>query len=548
MEKRIILAFVLSFAILYAFQIFRPPAPTSPTEPTGAVQEATKTPKAPPTPAPPPVRPAGEIANVPVATPVGEIHAEEAEQAVIDTPLYTAKVSNVGGSLRSFKLKAYSGPDGNPIELIDEKAGQKLGWPLVVATSDADLNATLAEAIFVMRRGDNRISMEYARGGLHAQRTFQFGNENYEFSVATEIYQDGKQIPSLLLWQGGFGDQSIPPDPAKRNALYQQDAGFKRISLRSIKEQQHFTLSRAGVEDQYFLAMFLVPDGVAPVTIEKKSYTGDDGKPVEAISLSMTEMMPVRAYVGPKDQRWLTKADAQLDSVINYGWFQVIARPLMFILLFVHSYIGNFGWSIILLTIAINLLLFPLRLKQQISMQRMQKLQPQMRTLQDRYKKLKGSDPRRAQVQAEMMDLYKEHGVNPMGGCLPMLLQMPVLFGFYSMLSVSIELRRAPWILWIQDLSQHDPYYIIPILMAVSMFVMQRMTPTTVDPAQAKMMMVMPLFLTVMFLWVQSGLMLYWLTSNLVGIGQQIFINKYWSPRADAKVQLRSRAKESHGK
>ncbi|PYS21022.1 MAG: hypothetical protein DMG11_28620 [Acidobacteria bacterium] len=182
-------------------------------------------------------------------------------------------------------------------------------------------------------------------------------------------------------------------------------------------------------------------------------------------------------------------------AVINYGWFEIIARPLEVALLTIHSYIGNFGWSIVLLTLAINLVLFPLRLKQQVSMQKMQKIQPQMRTLQDKYKKLKANDPKRPQVQAEMMDLYKQHGVNPLGGCLPLLLQMPVFFGLLSMLSVSIELRRAPWILWIKDLSQHDPYYVLPILFAISMIVMQKMTPTSVDPAQAKMMMIMPVIL-----------------------------------------------------
>ena len=181
-------------------------------------------------------------------------------------------------------------------------------------------------------------------------------------------------------------------------------------------------------------------------------------------------------------------------------------------------------------------------------MQKMQKIQPQMRTLQDKYKKLKANDPRRAQVQAEMMGLYKQHGVNPMGGCLPLLLQMPVFFGLYSMLSVSIELRRAPWLLWIKDLSQHDPYYVIPILMAISMFIMQKMTPTTVDPAQAKIMMIMPLMFAFMFLWVQAGLTLYWLTSNIVGIGQQVFINKYWSPHAETKLDARGRPKEAHDK
>ncbi len=183
-------------------------------------------------------------------------------------------------------------------------------------------------------------------------------------------------------------------------------------------------------------------------------------------------------------------------------------------------------------------------------MLKMQKFQPQMRRLQDQYKKLKATDPRRPQVQADMMNLYKEHGVNPMGGCLPLLLQMPLLFGFYSALSYSIELRRAPWMLWVKDLSQPD-YVIhnIPILaivMAVSMFIQQRLTPTTnVDPAQAKMMLIMPVMFTFMFWSQSSGLVLYWLTSNVIGIIQQIFINKYWSPHAEAKLGARGKPKEA---
>jgi YidC/Oxa1 family membrane protein insertase len=262
----------------------------------------------------------------------------------------------------------------------------------------------------------------------------------------------------------------------------------------------------------------------------------------------MPEGKAARVYVGPKQRDWLAKTDPQLVAVINYGWFEFIAKPLLYFLLLIHSYVGNFGWSIILLTLAINLLLFPLRIKQQMSMQKMQKIQPQMRTLQDKYKKLKANDPRRAQLQTEMMGLYKEHGVNPLGGCLPLLLQMPVFIGLYSMLSVSIELRRAPWMLWIRDLSQHDPYYILPILFAVSMVIMQKMTPTTVDPAQAKIMMIMPLMFAVMFLRAQAGLTLYWLAGNLVGIGQQVIVNKYWSPQADAKPQAKTRPKDSGDK
>jgi YidC/Oxa1 family membrane protein insertase len=178
----------------------------------------------------------------------------------------------------------------------------------------------------------------------------------------------------------------------------------------------------------------------------------------------------------------------------------------------------------------------------------MQKIQPQMRTLQDKYKKLKANDPRRAQLQTEMMGLYKEHGVNPLGGCLPLLLQLPVFYGLYSMLSISIELRRAPWALWIKDLSQADPYYVLPILLAVTMFIIQKMTPTTVDPAQAKVMMIMPFMFAFMFLRAQAGLTLYWMAGNVVGIAQQMFINKYWSPQTESKLQAKNPSKSNGDK
>jgi YidC/Oxa1 family membrane protein insertase len=385
-------------------------------------------------------------------------------------------------------------------------------------------------------------------------KILQFDRKNYEFSLQSTVTKDGRNIPFSVAWRGGFGDQSIPQDPAKKNAVYQTDTSFKRVALRSLKDQeQAYTSPRAGVDDQYFLAMFLLPDNPAQIKIRKVEYPAPDGKS-QIATLSTAAMIPegrtIRVYVGPKQRDLLAKADPLLPSVVDYGYFEFIARPLVFCLLWIHSYVGNFGWAIILLTIALNVVLFPLRLKQQVSMLKMAKIQPQMRRLQDQYKKLKATDPRRAQVQADMMNLYKEHGVNPMGGCLPLLLQMPLLFGFYSALSYSIELRRAPWMLWVKDLSQPDYILhnipVLAILMAISMFIQQKMTPTTnVDPAQAKMMMIMPLMFTFMFWSQSSGLVLYWLTSNVIGIIQQIFINKYWSPHAEGKLSARTKPKEA---
>jgi len=473
----------------------------------------------------------------------------------VDNPLYIATISNTGGVLKSYKLKSYSDGQGNPLELIDQSSGSKVGWPLTIVTGDKAIDDELRVAKMVGHQDGDKLSFDFVSKGVKVGKILQFDPDKYEFSVQATVIKEGKPAPFNLVWRGGFGDQSIPQDPAKKNAVYQNESGsFKRVNLRSLKDQeQSYTTPRVGVDDQYFLAMFLLPEAPVPAKIGKLEYPAPDGKsqiPTLAVSVAIPESRAIHVYVGPKQRDALAKADPQLPSVVDYGYFEFIARPLVFCLLWIHSYIGNFGWAIILLTIALNIVLFPLRLKQQVSMLKMQKIQPQMRRLQDQYKKLKATDPRRAQVQADMMNLYKEHGVNPMGGCLPLLLQMPLLFGFYSALSYSIELRRAPWMLWVKDLSQPDYILhnipVLAILMAISMFIQQKMTPTTnVDPAQAKMMMVMPLMFTFMFWSQSSGLVLYWLTSNVMGIIQQVFINKYWSPHAESKLGSRTKPKEA---
>jgi YidC/Oxa1 family membrane protein insertase len=546
MEKRVILAFVLSFVVLYAFRALYTPTPVP--EPTPPAAQQLPSPES--VENPPPKESVADHPPEAIRTPAEDIVAAKREEVVFETPLYIATFWNVGGVLKSFRLKGYLDGEGQPVQLINQQVGEKVGWPLALVSGDKGIDDQLRGAQFAVERGANRFVMEFAANGLHARKAVRFDLENYEFTIETNLTKDGKDIPHAIVWQGSFGDQSIPEDPAKKHAVYQVDSSFKRVALQSVKETQTFTTPRAGVEDQYFLAMFLMPDSPAAVKVGKQEYPGPDGKPVAVLfmSTSVPDSKPVRVYVGPKQRDWLGKVDPQIAAVLDYGYFEFIAKPLVLCLLWMHSFIGNYGWSIIVLTVVINLILFPLRLKQQVSMLKMQKIQPQMRRLQDQYKKLKANDPRRAQVQSEMMGLYKEHGVNPMGGCLPLLLQMPLLFGFYSALAYSIELRRAPWIFWIKDLSQYDPYYVIPILMAVAMIVQQKMTPTTnMDPAQARMMMLMPLMMTFLFLRYSSGLALYWLTGSVIGVVQQVFINKYWSPRTEAKIKGGTRSSEPRG-
>jgi len=229
-------------------------------------------------------------------------------------------------------------------------------------------------------------------------------------------------------------------------------------------------------------------------------------------------------YVGPKLQSALEAVkQADLSRVIDYGWFSVIVRPLLAALQWIHRYVQNYGFAIVILTLFLTLALFPFRLKQMVSMKKMQVVQPKVKEIQEKYSRYKKTDPRRAEMNQEIMALYKAHNVNPLGGCLPLLLQMPLLFAFYSLLASSIELRQAPFVGWIHDLSAKDPYYVLPIVMGITMIISQKMTPMAPggDPTQAKVMMFMPVVFTVMFLNVSSGLNLYFLCSNIFSIAFQ---------------------------
>jgi YidC/Oxa1 family membrane protein insertase len=234
----------------------------------------------------------------------------------------------------------------------------------------------------------------------------------------------------------------------------------------------------------------------------------------------------VAFYMGPKDLDALRAVDPELTGAIDFGMFRFLVVPLLQALKWINGYLGNYGWSIVALTVFINVLIFPLRHRSMVSMRKMQAVQPEVKLIQDRYAKYKITDPERQKMNQEMMALYKQRGVNPASGCVPMLLTMPVLFAFYAMLGASIELRGAPFFGWLHDLSMKDPYYITPILMGGTMFWQQRMMPSTADPVQQKMFLLMPVVFTFMFLQAPSGLVVYWFVSNLLAIGQQYTTNR----------------------
>ncbi len=549
MEKRLLLSFALSILVLFGFGWFY----STPAEET-----------APPAVEVEPGQPAAVAALGPVEEPAPEaleaapaiaqdqdVQAEAVSSTSLISGPFELSFSNEGAVLTSIRLRDYIDGAGQLLELIGGEVADTTGWPLGIRTGDPETDAEIEAALFAVEATSTQIRMEYGAAGLNVVKTFRVVPDSYRLEVEADVRRDGDAVPFSLLWQGNFGEDyssGVPLAGASGSSIvYRDGLSFERLDVGGIEDPNEVPATMyAGVADRYFVAMFLLSDARPPLVSQVPVDMGDG----ELLATPRLEVPytggPVELYIGPQQEQRLTEVDPALADVIDYGFFGVLSRPMMFGLALIHdSLIDNWGWSIIVLTIFINFVFFPLRLKQQLSMQKMQKIQPQMRTLQDKYKKLKANDPRRPEVQAEMMGLYKKNGVNPLGGCLPLLLQMPFLIAMFGLLQVAIELRQAPWVFWIQDLAAADPYYVLPVGFGLSMFAQQKTMPTAMDPMQARIMMIMPVMLTVMFLGSPSGLMLYWLTSTVFGVGQQLLIRKYWAPPEKPKrAQLSAKPEE----
>ncbi len=373
--------------------------------------------------------------------------------------------------------------------------------------------------------------MTLQKGGLRIIKTYNFFKDNYLVDCSFSIEQEGKPLTGRVLLGQDIGPEyeHLLNPSTQISTVFNADGKVKRESAPKDENQVQRvdgSLRWIGLDMHYFAIIAIPPRPVSEFEMQKRPVktTGLDQKEVSRDLLRLTLPAPGFAqyelYLGPKAQSYLDSVKGtDLSGVIDYGMFWFLVRPLLAALKWIDQYAHNYGISIILLT----LLLFPIRLKQMMSMKKMQVVQPKVKEIQERYKKYKKTDPKRSQMNQEVMALYKEHNVNPLGGCLPLLVQMPLLFAFYQLLASSIELRQAPFIGWIQDLSQKDPYYVLPLVMGVTMLISQKMTPMApgADPTQAKIMMIMPAVFTVMFLNVSSGLNLYFLCSNIFQIGFQ---------------------------
>jgi YidC/Oxa1 family membrane protein insertase len=419
--------------------------------------------------------------------------------------------------------------------------------PLDLETGDAGVDARLRDALFkssaevvVVSGPPQTVRFAFSDGDVEAEKTLVF--DAGLVTIDVKVRRQGRELPVRILWGPGIGN----PSPEEREVQgYQapQGVAYAGGAVELLAAAKLPPTGRplpevrwVGVESRYFAAIFVSPAGasaeVRPVTAPAKPDEKPSVAPVAVIDASGPE--PVRLFVGAKDYQALAKLGYHLERIVPIGeWIGPIVVALMAGLRWVHAHVGNWGWSIVVVTILINLAMAPFRHYSIVNGLKMAKLSPEMRTIQERYRKVPMMDPRRQKMQEEVAALYAKHGMSMgsqmMVGCLPLLLTMPFLFAFYRVLSVSIELRGSPF-LWIPDLAQKDPLFLTPVLMGVSMFAMQKMTPSTLDPAQQRIMMLMPLMLAGMFLWAPAGLNLYWLTSNLWSIGQQSVSMKLLHP------------------
>ena len=578
-QVRGIVFVVISLLILFAWgHFYKPPVPPPQTNPSQAStpvgqqgsQPAAAQQGAPGTTSSSAAAKSGGAATV---TNPSVVEASAEKTVVVQSPLYRVELSNRGGVVKTWQLNKYMDDQKppHPLDLVNDAVAQQLGWPFSLVLTDPQQQTNANSGLYEiethaipsavaykseLKPGKTQfappasstdlyapieVDMHWSDGHLDVRKKLTF-DLNYETTVEVAVALDGKPQPAAVAWRGGFGDKAVY-NAAQLVTVYYKTGGklnllqYKKLGVSGNQSQpaiQYGPLEFAGVEDQFFTAAFL-PDGTDislwhwmqnhTVTADGKQTT----EPEAEMAAGTTTGAPlrVRVYVGPKDLSLLEKIQPPLAELVNFGWTGIIAKPLLWILQTLHTKVSNWGWCIVLMTLVINIAMFPLKMKSWRSMQKMQKVGPEIRQIQDRYKKYSMSDPRKKKMNEEVMAVYSREGINPLGSCLPMVFQMPIWWALWRVLNGAIELRHAPWLGWIHDLSAMDPYYILPISMTIMMYLMTKMTPqTTTDPSQQKMMALMPLFMGFIFFRLSSGLNLYMFTSNLVGIGQQYYLNK----------------------
>ena len=560
-ELRILVASLLSMVVILLWAKFFAPKP--PVRPQDQNPAAVSAPAAPGTTANSvtstnanPAAGSGatlSAATGPAATPA--IGDAQERPIVVEDPLYRIEFSNRGAVVKSWQLRKYK-DDAKPqgtLDLVHPRTAELTGgWPFSLVLNDPQMEKAANEGLYKVSVNSASltapadVTFTWSDGHLEVSKKFHF-EHSYVVNVATTARYNGTPVLVGLAWRGGFGDVTVtdPAPAATINTFYSESGSLSTFLEKKLDSPDKLGnvwfggKSFTGIADRYFTAVFLPPSDALSTPLETRYWklwattNGPDGKPKaeavpEVATATSAEPMAMRVYVGPKDYDDLKALHPPLNSLVQFGWLEFIANPIFHGLKWLHNYIPNWGWAIIVLTILINMLLFPLRISSYKTTMKMQRVAPEIKQIQEKYKKYKMNDPRKAEMNKEVMAVYSREGINPVGGCIPMFLQFPIWFGLNRALSYAIELRHEPW-LWVRDLASKDPYFILPVAVGVSMYLVSKMTPmTATDPQQAQMLKFMPIMMSVMFVFFPfaSGLALYILTSSLIGILQQWYLNR----------------------
>ena len=561
-DMRSLLTFAMLLVIVFlGFQFFFKPKPPAPPPVTQNQSQAPSEPQA------------GATSSAP-ATPSGKfqvsststvITAESETQTTVENADYRIVFTNRGAQVQHWILKHYFDTQGKPLDMVQAQASQHFGFPLSLFTYDQNLTTQVNQALYHASATGNLTApaglvFRYAQNGVEVEKTFRFGS-GYVISAEAEVKQNGQPVRALLQWPAGLGDMeefenrpSGVPGLRRTPSQFDWSIGGKQDDEAANKVSNNNTLEGnyeyAATSDLYFAAAFLpdAPERATVVTLHHAidiptdpSNPNSEKKPADVLGLAVGDTSghsSLRLYAGPKQMDIISgihsmgangKPDGpSLEPLIQFGWLTIIAKPLFLALRFMYRVlVPNWGWDIILFTMLFNVLLLPTRIKMMKQSVKMARLQPKVDVLKRKYAHLKMNDPKRAEMNSEMMALYKTEGVNMYGSCLPMLLQMPLFFAYFRVLQNTVELRQAHWA-WLHDLSAPDPLHILPIIIIITMFLTQYITPSPgMDPNQRRMMAIMMPAIFGFTLWqYASGLALYWGTGNIIMLVMQISINR----------------------
>ena len=582
--RSLILFTFLALAVLMVYQYFRKPEPNPPAQQNKQTQQQNAQ-QASPLPA---ENGAGSnAASIAASTPVASVAAASETATTFENEKFRITFTNKGAQVQHWILKNFTDSNGAPLDIVQQQAASRFGFPLSLFTYDNELTTQLNSALYQASTtgtllAPNSVTFHYAANGLDVVKTFSF-NTSYVIGVHVEVRRNGVPVRALVAWPAGLGDMEEFLAAAGKRTTFsiptvsqiawsidgkQDSQASKRVSGDATNDQPY---DYAALMDLYFAAAFLPgsPQRATMVTfhhtIELPSDLSDPNsqkKPADVIGLAVGDQSgdtELRLYAGPKETDILNSVHGigpdgratgeSLASLIQYGWWGIIAKPLYVALRALRNMMGpginNWGWAIIIVTVIFNLVLLPTRIWTMKSSLKMMRIQPKVDALKKKYAHLKMNDPKKAEMNAEMVQLYKEEGVNMYGGCLPLILQMPLFFAYYRVLLNAVELRQAHWF-WLHDLSMPDPLHILPLLIIATMFFVQFITPSPgMDPMQRRMMAIMMPVIMGFTLWhFASGLALYWITGNVINLIMQVAINNSSMGKEMHEIAARRAAKK----